>query len=1027
MEKTIGIIRILVITDSITSAELISNAIVRAGFNIIWERVETAAEMREALSNCDWDLILSDQKFHRLSTFEVLRVLKQAERDIPLAVFTGNINQDSASGNLMGDSRDNSSGASFAELFPAIHHELLEVRNRHEQGRLEAGLLQEKDLLAVTLKSIGDGVITTNIRGEVSFMNNIAEELTGWSLEEARNRRIDAVFIIGDQSTKTKMESPIFCAMEQGKTVGLKNNTVLFAKDGTERYISASSAPIRDPRNQIIGGVVVFRDITRIIAAQDLIATERANFKAIFDGAPVGMLILNQDTLVTQVNEEIINLFGKSIGNVLQQRFGDGFDCIHSTGTPGGCGSGEYCLTSCHLRLSVHSVLQTKEALRGVETLHAFIINGLRKDVWLRMSAVPIVIDQKTNVVVALDDITDIKRNEAVVQEQLHFLQELIDVIPNPVYYKNNTGVYELCNKAFLTFTGFDKEQIIGNTVHGLYSPDLAEFYERKDLELFNHPGTQIYETLFQRVLDKEEITVILNKATYCNTAGEVIGLVGMIQDISERKRAEEELTKAKEAAEAASKAKSEFLANMSHEIRTPLNGVVGMAELTLMTDLSEDQRENLMIAKNCADALLRVINDILDFSKIEAGKVTVEKKPFDIYEWFDKMMRSHQMAAQERNLTLKGQIHPAVPRVVEGDANRLAQVMNNLIHNAIKFTESGWVELNIKPITRTKTSVVLKFTVSDTGIGISAAEMECLFKSFSQVDGTITRKYGGTGLGLAISKQLVEMMGGQIGVNSDKGIGSTFHFVIPFKTDKGLDLPVESASPKNFEMVKPLRIMVVEDDRINQMATCKMLELRHYGIMLANNGREAVQKFTDNPVDLILMDIQMPELDGIEATRRIRAAESGREPHVPIIALTAHALQGDRERFLEAGMDGYVAKPVQVNTLFEEIDRVIGNGLREAICLAQPRMNGEPVSADEGDGKTISITKHRIGEALRNNQLHEVERLAHEIKYMAADQEFFSLKNVCFKMEMAARKGNVTELIELLDKMDEIITKLNK
>jgi PAS domain S-box-containing protein len=509
------------------------------------------------------------------------------------------------------------------------------------------------------------------------------------------------------------------------------------------------------------------------------------------------------------------------------------------------------------------------------------------------------------------------------------FLSAVINAVPSPVFVKSDKHRWILLNDAMCRFLGRSREDLLGRADVGLAAEAAAGLSHENDTAVLESGDSCEHEQTFPSP-DGQERWVLVRKRGFCMPDGKRI-LVGVITDLTERRRNEQDLRLAKDAAEAANRAKSEFVANMSHEVRTPMNGVLGMTELLLGTELTSVQQRYAHNIRSSGEALLTIINDILDFSKIEAGKMALEALALDLRGLAEEVVSLLVEGARTKGLRLVCDIDPNVPQHITGDPVRLRQILINLAGNALKFTERGEVVIAMRrlPFDSDPAVCILELSVRDTGIGLAPSTCERLFKPFSQADGSTTRRYGGTGLGLAICHSLAGMMGGEIGVESTLGQGSCFRVVLPLPI---AEAPCEAANDAPLRLAAPAprlsgRVLLVEDNGVNQEIGLAMLESIGCAVELASDGREAIEATARNDYDLVLMDCQMPNVDGFEATRVIRAREQELRTQDPqqfrlaIVALTANAMRGDREQCVAAGMDDYLSKPFTLEQLRKVVE----------------------------------------------------------------------------------------------------------
>ncbi len=548
---------------------------------------------------------------------------------------------------------------------------------------------------------------------------------------------------------------------------------------------------------------------------------------------------------------------------------------------------------------------------------------------WMDSTVVPILSQsgQLEKLVAIAFDITARKELEASLRKNQAFLAEAAEVAKIGAWERILETKEPILSKEALALLEVDDDFV--PTIESLapyFNPeDMLKAMEAMDR--CEEDGTPVEVEVRQTTVKGRNIWCLIT-GHRIETEDGGIRVAGAVQDITERKLASLELEKQRKQAEAAAIAKSQFLATMSHEIRTPMNGVLGMIELLNRSELSDAQRENALIAKESAKSLLAILDDILDFSKLDAEQTTLESIQFDLRTVADSVVALHSIKAQEKGLQLSLAIDENLPSTITGDPTRLRQILTNLIGNAIKFTESGCIDLRILRQEASGTSL-LRFEVKDTGIGIAPEARERIFDRFAQEDSTTTRRFGGTGLGLAICKQLVTLMGGEIGIEGERGKGSTFWFTVPERVEKqtetcSIKRSAEQSNPSTVQ--KKLRILVAEDHNTNQKVVSTFLDAAGHDVHMVNNGAEALSALNSQPFDLILMDIFMPVMDGTLATSVIRSLDTPYKD-IPIIALTANAMQGDRERYLAAGMTDYVSKPIDYDELLAAVARATDPG----------------------------------------------------------------------------------------------------
>ena len=620
------------------------------------------------------------------------------------------------------------------------------------------------------------------------------------------------------------------------------------------------------------------------------------------------------------------------------------------------------------------------------------------------------------------------------------FLATIVQGSEDAIVAYSPSGTILTWNRGAETVFGYGAAEAIGKPMSMLLPSDRqhvlasAPEHVRAGTFISNHEGVGLHR-------DGRRIPLLGSGSPVRNAAGELIAISMILRDVSERKRYERELIRAREAADAANVAKSRFLANMSHEIRTPMNGVIGMMQLLLETALSAEQRRYASVAQASGQVLLSLIDNVLDLSKIEARKVTLEKFSFNLRHTLESVVQLLGIQAKAKALNLALRVSPEIPELLRGDPHRLRQILTNLVTNAVKFTEGGEVAVEAALQKQADGQVTVAFRIVDTGIGMRPDEIARLFQPFAQADTSTTRKYGGTGLGLIISKQLVEMMGGKIGVHSLPGLGSTFWFTAVFETaEPEVAQPVTGGvDRRNRGPVPGLRILVVEDNPVNREVLLAQLSRLGYQAAAVENGAEAVEALAAAGYDLVLMDCQMPVMDGFEATLHIREVHRS---DIPIVAVTADAMPADRDRCLQAGMNDYLAKPVELQRLADMLAKWLpapsAGGSAEArddpnpqgpMIFNQDALMGRLLGDQDLAGAILlsfvgdcparlDELRQRIAEADASG----ARLLAHSLKGAAATVAAEELCAFAGAIEQAGAKGQVARCAELMPRGMQVL-----
>ncbi len=685
-------------------------------------------------------------------------------------------------------------------------------------------------------------------------------------------------FIVPEIVILTKTKRPLFCSL-----------SLVAVKEGKAKSL-------------FIDGIL--QDISEAKRAEKNLKESKEIFQTVFNNSAVAILVADEARRVTAWNPfaqqmlgfEKIDLFNKPLSE----------------------------LYPAHEWERVSEVfLKAGRMPKEIQT-QVYKKDGYVLDIGLSLSFIRDSQQKVTGLITILRDMTEQKVAERKIRESEAKIRIILDHSPAAITLTDEQERIISWNRFTEQMLGLSQEDLYLKHISILYPPSEWEKIRAADIR---KTGSRHHFETFALKKDGVLIDVDLSVNVLKDSNGSVVGSVGIMQDITEQKHIAQMLVKAKIAAEDANNSKSLFLANMSHEVRTPMNTILGLVDLTLDTQLSAEQRENLTTIKKAGDILLSLLNDILDLSRVEAGKIQLENIELSLSHILQSVCKGLEVLSRNKKIELVRQIDADVPEILIGDPVRIRQILVNLINNAIKFTFQGQITTSVKVLKISDGICELQFSVKDQGVGIAQDKLDTIFEAFTQADASTTRRFGGTGLGLAISKRLVEMMGGRIWVESQEFEGSTFNFTAKFRIgqqQKEIPETVETTVLPAAAVGKNLKILLAEDNLVNQKIAAKMLEKKGWSVKGAENGKQVLEYLEQEKFDVILMDAQMPVLDGFEATRLIRQAEKKTGQHIPIVALTAHAMLGDRQKCLDAGMDGYVSKPIDRQKLYEAVESVV-------------------------------------------------------------------------------------------------------
>lgn len=881
---------ILVVEDDIGLNRLIERHLLKNGF-VVKVFYNAANAIDYIVNEEENKILILDYKLPDCSGERFVQQLFEKDKHPPFIILTGQGDERIAVKMMKLGAYDYLiKDTAYIDILPSILERVMYQFETETKLKIkEQELKNNEEKLRILFEVLPVGVVITDKKGEFITANPRFTEITG--MDAGNNQIKNALIIKPDGSPLQYEERPCIRALKENKVI---SNFEIGAQDndGHLRWLSVNSTPIAHPQ---FGVASTYTDITAQKSAYEQLSKSEHKYRLLIETASDIIFTIDDTGKIISINQMFEKITGWQLDEVLDKMLGE---FIHPDDVE----------KTLYFFQMVQSGVKTP-----IYELRLLCRNGTY--IYAEFTNSPIAENEKVIAVLGIArDITERKKQQMALRESEELYRLLAENVTDIIAKFTIDGVITYISPVCKTILGYSPYEMLRTQSGFYFHPDEAENIHNYFLELVEGKAH-----LIRHQLRKKDGTYLWVESSHQvirdTVTKELKEIIAVSRDITQTLR-NEDLSRAKEYAEMANKAKSEFLANMSHEIRNPLNVIVGLTNLLSKTHLNDEQLKYMNSIKISSNNLLHIINDILDISKIEANKIEIVNAAFNLTYEIGEVASLFENYAEQKLLNISYVVDERIPSELYGDKNKIKQIIINLLSNAVKFTDNGYILVAAELTETHAENVKIKFCVEDTGIGIKSEDFDKLFQSFSQINNN--NKYSGTGLGLAIVKNFTEVLNGSVWFESEYGTGSKFFVEIPLKIGATVNKSAEHNPEQGVVEIKPLKILLAEDDGINQLYLKTFLQSYGHDVDSAFNGLQAVEFFKKNVYDIVLMDGQMPRMDGFEAAKKIREIESGKDGHVAIIAITGHAIQGDREKFMNAGMDEYIAKPINENELLQ-------------------------------------------------------------------------------------------------------------